>query len=79
MGPNTNAKFWVIEIKVWNQTGFSLSEWKNKVRETSYENRVWVMKFKWWVMSYEWCSIQIGPYHLRFIEITYFVDANQRY
>ena len=74
-----NAKFWVIEIKIWNQTSFGLSEWKNKAREMSYANRVWVMRFEWWVMNYGWCSIQTSPYHLKFIEITYFVDANQRY
>ena len=44
------AKLRVIGTKIWNQTSFILSGWKNSVREMSYENWVWVMSYKLWMM-----------------------------
>ena len=44
------AKLRVIGTKIWNQTSFILSGWKNRVREMSYEKWVWVMSYELWMM-----------------------------
>ena len=62
MKPNKYAS------KIWSQTNIFWSEWKSEVRDKSYNNWVWVMRFELWKLSYEWYSNQT-PINLNFMSI----------